>query len=182
MNKNYLAMLGLCAAMSGCAMFGGSTGSSQQNTGAAMSDSSIQSNLSAKLGNSDNFPNSNIYVDVVSGQVLLTGQVQDQNQKSFMLNVVRGYPGVIKIYDYTQIRLPSSFSSRSSDSMITTAVKTKLLGASGIPSNSIKVETTDGVVYLMGVVTQSQGESAAQLTAMVGSVQQVVTLFQNVGQ
>ena len=55
---------------------------------------------------------------------------------------------VIKIYDYLNVRLPSSMGSRSTDSMITTQLKTALT-ASGVPSNSIKVVTTETVIYMM---------------------------------
>lgn len=175
-SANFLAILGLCAFVTGCASWG-NVGSSSTTTANITSDSAIQSNLSAKLNNSDNFPNSNVYVDSFNGTVLLTGQIKDQDQKNFMLNVVRGYPGVTKIYDYTEIRLPTSFSVRSSDSMITTNVKAQLLGTNGIPSNSIKIETTNAVVYMMGNLTRAQAESAAQMTALVGGVEKVITLF-----
>lgn len=178
---NLLLISGLALTVVACSTFGGSSsGSDQRNTGAIMSDSSIQSNLSAKLNNSDNFPNSNIYVDVMAGSVLLTGQIQDHEQKMYMNNVTRGYPGVIRIYDYTEIRLPTSISTRSSDAVITTNVKAQLFGTKDMPSSNIKVETTNGVVYMMGLVTKAQAESAAQMTATVSGVQKVITLFQTV--
>lgn len=173
---NLLMIGGLCLTFIGCSSMRNPFQSSAPS--AVTTDNSIQDNLAAKLSNQDNFPKSNIYVDAFRGTVLLTGQVQDQAQKDFMLNVTRGYPGVTKIYDFTEIRLPVSYSVRSNDSFITSNVKAQLLGTNGIPSNSIKVETTNGIVYMLGSVTKAQGESAAQMTALVGGVQKVVTLFQ----
>ncbi len=145
---------------------------------ASIDDSSIQSKLSAKYSNSDNFPNSNIYVDVFNRTALLTGQVKDQAQKDFAENIARGYPGVVKIYDYVDVRLPSSFSARSKDSMITAQLKTQLFGEPGVPSGGVKVVTTNAVVYMLGVVNQDQAESATRIAASVGGVDKVVTLFE----
>jgi osmotically-inducible protein OsmY len=61
--------------------------------------------------------------------------------------------------------------------MITTQLKTQLLATSGVPSNNIKVETTEGVVYMMGVLTNAQAESATAVAAKVGGVNKVITLF-----
>ncbi len=148
-----------------------------RSSGGLMDDNSIQTNLSAKYSNSDNFPNTNIYVNVFNKQVLLTGQVKDQAQKDFAQNIAMGYPGVVKIYNYLDIRLPSSFSAQSKDSSITSQLKTQMLFTRGVPSNSIKVDTTNAVVYMMGMVTQQEAESAASVAARVGGVDKVVTLF-----
>lgn len=170
----YLPVIGLSLLFAGCSVF---TPSRPSDTNVSPSDFNIQSNLSAKLGNSDNFPDSNIYALVYNGRVLLTGQVLDEDLRKYMLNVARGYPGVTKIYDYTETRLPVSFSIKSSDAGLTTAVKSKLFAAKDMPSGNIKVETTNSVVYLLGDVTRAQGESAASMTSVIGGVQKVVTLF-----
>ena len=190
MNKwvNLLALCGIMGLTSGCAVVavgavgaaaagGTAVATDPRGGGGVVDDSKIQMKLSGKYGNTDDFPNSNIYVDVFKGNVLLTGQVKDQAQKDFAENVAKGYPGVVKLYDYLSIRLPSSFSARSTDSMITTQLKTQLLATSGVPSNNIKVETTETVVYMMGELTQAQGESAAAVAAKVGGVSKVITVF-----
>lgn len=169
----YLPLILLSSLFAGCALFA----SKPTDTSVSPSDYSIQTNLSSKLNNGDNFPDCNIYVLTYNGRVLLTGQVLNEDLRKYMLNVVRGYPGVTKIYDYTETRLPLSFGAKSSDSGLTTAVKAKLFAAQNMPSGNIKVETTNSVVYLMGDVTQAQGESAASMTAIIGGVQKVVTLF-----
>ena len=61
--------------------------------------------------------------------------------------------------------------------MITTQLKTQLLTTSGVPSNNIKVVTTETVIYMMGMVTPAEAESAANVAAKVGGASKVVTLF-----
>ncbi len=60
------------------------------------------------------------------------------------------------------------------DSTITTKVKSDLLGAKDIPSNSISVETFKGVVQLSGFVsTADQARHAGEVAAKVGGVKVV---------
>jgi osmotically-inducible protein OsmY len=185
---NLLALCGIIGITSGCAaaavgtvgaaaVGGAAVASDPRSSSVVVDDNKIQMNLASKYGNSDDFPKSNIYVDVFKQTVLLSGQVKDDAQKQFAENVARGYPGVVKIYNYLSVRLPSSFGARSTDSMITTQLKTQLLATSGVPSNNIKVETTEGVVYMMGVLTNAQAESATAVAAKVGGVNKVITLF-----
>jgi osmotically-inducible protein OsmY len=192
MKKNYITSLFilsiLCLVNSGCAVVavgavgaatatGAAVGTDPRGSGLVIDDKSIQSNLSTKYSNSDNFPDSNIYIDVFNKVVLLTGQVKTQEQKDRAEQVARGYPGVIKIYNYLSVRLPSSITARSRDSLITTQLKAQLLSATGIPSNNIKVETTETIVYMMGILTQAQAESATKIAAQVGGVTKVISLF-----
>jgi len=187
--RNLLLLSLLGVVISGCAAVvvggvaavtatGAAVGTDPRSSGTVVNDNTIQTKLGAKYGNSDNFPDSNIYVDVYNGQVLLTGQVKTNDLKSYAENVARGYPGVTKLYDYLDVRLPSSVNARSRDSLITTQVKAELFGTSKISSNNIKVVTTNTIVYLMGLVSPAEGESAAYVASKVGGVSKVVTLFQ----
>ena len=47
---------------------------------------------------------------------------------------------------------------------------------------SIRIKTTVelGVVYLMGLVTREEGETAGQIAASVGGVEKVVKIFEYV--
>lgn len=178
-------MVSACAAVAvggvaAVAATGAAVGTDPRSSGTVMNDNTIQSKLAAKYGNSDDFPDSKIEVDVYTGEVLLSGQVKTNELKAFAENVARGYPGVIKIYDYLEVRLPASATSRSRDSLITTQVKAELFGTSNISSNNIKVVTTNTVVYLMGMVSPAEAELAANVAAKVGGVTKVVTLFQYV--
>lgn len=187
--RNLLLLISFSFVVGGCAAVvvggvaavgatGAAVGTDPRSSGTVVNDNTIQAKLAAKYGNSDDFPDSNIYVDVYNGEVLLSGQVKTNELKSLAENVARGYPGVIKLYDYLDVRLPSSTAARSRDSLITTQVKAELFGTSKINSNNIKVETTNTVVYLMGMVSPVEAESAAYVASKVGGVSKVITLFQ----
>ena len=175
-------LLGGCAviaigAVGAVAATGAAVGTDPRSGGSLADDNTIQTKLAIKYGSSTDFPDSNIYVDVYNKAVLLTGQIKTTQQKQFAEQIARAYPGVIKVYNYLDIRLSSSAGARSKDALITTQLKTQLFTASDISSNEIKVETTNAVVYLMGMVTPATAESASNVAANVGGVDRVVTLF-----
>jgi osmotically-inducible protein OsmY len=51
------------------------------------------------------------------------------------------------------------------------------LEASDLSSNVYKVVTESGIVYLMGITTQREGNRAAEVASRVSGVSKVVTLF-----
>ena len=148
-----------------------------RTTGSVVEDNTIETKLKNQYSS---YPNSNIYVNSYNGNVLLTGQSPDARARESAEFVAKVTPGVRQIYDYIELRLPQSFSSRSADSYTTTQVRGKILKIDGLPSNSVKVVTTNDVVYLEGVVTQIQAKQAATAAASVGGVKKVVTLFEYV--
>ncbi|MBP9743120.1 MAG: BON domain-containing protein [Burkholderiales bacterium] len=148
-----------------------------RTSGAVVDDNTIQTKLTLKY---NDYPDSNIYVHSYNGEVLLTGQVPNTNVRESAEFAAKSTPGVRQIYDYLEIRLPQSFSSATADSYTTTQVRAKILKLPEVDSNSVKVVTTNDVVYLSGVVTQEQAKKIANAAAATGGVKKVVTLFQYV--
>lgn len=170
-----------CAAVAVGAVVAAGTGvavaTDPRNSGVVIDDSGIQ----RKLNNIySDYPDSNIYVNSYNGGVLLTGQVATNQMKESAAFEARATPGVKKLYNYLDVRLPQSVASASTDGYTTTQVRAKLLGVSDLNSNDVKVVTTNDVVYLFGVVTVKQGQDAAKAAASIGGVSKVITLFQYV--
>ncbi|MCE2706309.1 MAG: BON domain-containing protein [Proteobacteria bacterium] len=147
-----------------------------RRSGTVVDDNTISTKLQNRI--SKDLPNSNIYVTCYNGAVLLTGQATTAKSKDKAEFDSKTIPGVKQIYNYLNIRLPQSFSSRTNDSFITTQIKTTLIGMSNISSNNIKVVTTESVVYLLGVVTKEQAKEIAKTAANINDVTKVVTLFE----
>lgn len=144
-------------------------------SGTVVSDNTIATKLKVKYSDYDN---ANIYVNTYNGAVLLTGQIANAKMKESAEFEARVTPGVKRIYNYLQIRLPQSFASISTDSYTTTQVRAKILNIYGVKSNDIKVVTTDNVVYLFGVLTQVQARDVAEKAAHVNGVAKVITFFE----
>jgi len=111
-------------------------------------------------------------------KVLLTGEVRDEAMKAAVEREVRGIENVVSVINELAIAGPSSYTSRSSDALITTNVKASLVEMKTISATSFKVVTERGTVYLMGRVTQREGDLAARIAQSVSGVQRVVKIFE----
>ena len=56
-------------------------------------------------------------------------------------------------------------------------IKSKLFVGDNVKATDVKVITENGEVFLLGNVTQSQGDSAAEIASKVTGVQKVVKVF-----
>lgn len=114
-------------------------------------------------------------------RVLLTGEVRDEAMKAAVEREVSAIEGVASIVNELAIAGSSSFTSRSNDSLITGKIKASFVDAKDLYANSIKVVTERGIVYLMGRVTQREGDLAAEVARGVGGVQKVIKIFEYIG-
>lgn len=110
--------------------------------------------------------------------ILLTGETPTDAMRQRALELVKGIEHVTHVYNEITIAAPSSLVSRSSDSYITTKVKTKMFTNKELSGIHNKVVTEKGVVYLMGLVTRAESEIATEIARQTGGVQKVVKLFQ----
>lgn len=111
-------------------------------------------------------------------RVLLTGEVKDEATRAAVERDVRSIEGVQAVDNEIAVSGPSSYTSRSSDALVTAKVKASLVDMKTISANSFKVVTERGTVYLMGRVTQREGQVAADVTRGVSGVQKVVKMFE----
>ncbi|MDB5839134.1 MAG: hypothetical protein JWQ23_1086 [Herminiimonas sp.] len=119
-----------------------------------------------------------VSVNSFNRKVLLTGEVRDEAMKTAVEREIAAVEGVQSIVNELSIAGVSSFTSRSNDSLITGKVKASFVDARDISANTFKVVTESGVVYLMGRVTQWEGNRAAEITRGVDGVQKVVKVFE----
>jgi osmotically-inducible protein OsmY len=117
---------------------------------------------------------SNINVVSFNGIILLTGQTPTKELRTKAGDTVKIIHGVRQVFNEIQVQGQTSFIARSNDTWLTTKVKTVLLSNKNIDSGRIKVVTEDGVVYLLGLLTQEEANRAAQVVSTIGGVQKVV--------
>jgi osmotically-inducible protein OsmY len=115
-------------------------------------------------------------------KVLLTGEVRDEAMKSAVENEVRGIANVEAVMNELAIGGTSSYTSRSSDALITSKVKLSLADKKTVSATSFKVVTERGTVYLLGMVTQREGNIAADIAQGVSGVMKVVKMFEYISE
>ena len=111
-------------------------------------------------------------------KVLLTGEVPNEAMKQAVGNAISRIDNVESVVNELAILAPSSFTSRSNDAFITGKVSASFVDAKDLFSNSLKTVTERGTVYLMGLVTEREGNRAAQVAGGVNGVQKVVKVFE----
>jgi osmotically-inducible protein OsmY len=104
--------------------------------------------------------------------------VPDEASKATAEREVRAVEGVVSVINELEVAGLASYTSRSSDAIITTKVKASLVDMKDISANSYQVVTERGVVYLQGRVTQREGQIGADVARGVSGVTKVVKVFE----
>jgi osmotically-inducible protein OsmY len=188
MNRRLLTALALAAALpalQGCvtaAAVGAGTVAlmveDRRTTGTYVEDESIEWKVVARV-NSD-FKSAHVNGTSFNRRVLLTGQAPTEEMKKAIEAAVKAIPEVAAVVNELAVGGNSSMSSRGSDSIITSNVKTRMVGNSKFSTNHVKVVTEDGVVYLMGMLTQAEGDAAVEIARSTAGVQRVVKAFEHI--
>ncbi len=114
-----------------------------------------------------------------NGKVLLTGEVKDEATKKKVEDEIKRVENVRSVVNEIVVStFFSSLASRSTDTLLTTKVKSKLFNTPDIYSSSYKVVTENAVVYLMGRVSQREGTTASEAVREISGVKKVVKVFE----
>ena len=151
----------------------------RRTIGEYIDDSSVELNATNYvLSNSEVRTAAHIKADSWNGILLVTGEIDNEEIKRQVITHMNSIQGVRQVVDETTITGKSALLARSNDTWITSKVKSRLLLKTGLDSNRIKVITTRGTVYLMGIVTNEEADKATELTRSVRGVARVVKVFE----
>lgn len=118
-----------------------------------------------------------IVATAYQGKVLLTGQAPSTEMASRAKQIALGVEGAAEVYNEIRQGTPVSMGTASMDTWITTKVRSQILASDTVKSSNVKVTTENGEVFLLGLVTQREGTSAAEIASKVGGVKHVTTAF-----
>lgn len=167
-----LATLALTLALAGCG---------NRSVGNKIDDQFIAPEVSSRVASAHidlTSPTSHIVVTSYNGVVLLAGQTPRNDLKGLAEQAARKVNNVSKVHNELQVMQPTSLLARSNDSLLTSRIKTQMLADSNVPGSRIKVITENGVVFMLGLVSQAEATHATNLVQSVSGVQKVVKLFQ----
>ncbi len=123
-------------------------------------------------------PHSHLVIETYHGIVLLVGQVSNKAAAHSMVNFAHSIAGVRRVYNEITPSKTLTLARQSKDTWITAKVKSRLLTEKGLNSTEIKVITSNGIVYLMGIVTPYEGKQASNSVRKIQGVKRVTVLFQ----
>ncbi|MFM8502062.1 MAG: BON domain-containing protein, partial [Fluviibacter sp.] len=137
-------------------------------------DAWIDVQAATPLGEIGTTKDTHIIANAFNGRVLLTGEVATDADKQKATDVVKAIPGVKGVDNQLVIGPVAPLEVRNNDSFITSKVKSRLLGDNPELANAFKVITEHGVVYVLGILTQSELERGVEITRTTAGVQRVV--------
>jgi osmotically-inducible protein OsmY len=172
-------LLGACAPLliGGAAAGGAMMATDRRSAGAQVDDQVIETKASNAIGTLL-VERAHVTATSYNRMVLLTGEVPTEADKAAVAKAVSQIETVRSIVNDVAVMPNSSLATRSDDSIITGKVKAEFVGASDLSTNTIKVVTERGVVFLMGLVTETEAKRAVEITRGVGGVQKVVRVFE----
>lgn len=176
-------LLGACAPLliGGAVVGGALVAVDRRTSGAQLEDQAIELKAAQRARDHAGL-NHHINVTSYNRQVLLTGEVGTEADKVNAGRAAATVENVRTIVNELAVMPPSGLSERSSDSLITTKVKTTMLDAKDVFANSVKVVTERGVVYLMGIVSEREANRATEMARGIDGVQKVVRVFEVVSE
>lgn len=189
MKKTLLLAVISCWALQGClpAAIGGAAAGAgvihdRRSTGMVVDNNTLRLKLKSLIANNKSiYDNSHFDVTVYNDTVLVTGEVASERIKSQITTIIRGNvpPEIKRIFNYALVGPRSSLMNRLYDTKITAKVKSVLtdVRVNGFDPTRVKVVTSHGVVFLLGIVTQQEAQGVTNVARRVEGVRRVVTLF-----
>ena len=181
-----LIFITLSLALSGClpAIFTAATttgiaASKDQALSETLTDSRISAGIKADLAK-NNFRElaAKVKVEVSQGRVLLTGNIQTEQDALKAVEIAWKQKGVKEVINELKVNKNSNnfnLAQYSKDSMITAQIKAKNLVRKDIKFANYTVLTVDNVVYLFGVArSEEELEKLADIASKIKGVEKVV--------
>ncbi len=188
MSIRMMVTLLLCLIMSSCtAILVETTGDqgiqedpTERTTGTVIEDEMIETKVIVNIKSQEPaLKNANIDAISYNGVVLLIGQVESVPLKNRATEIASQASSKIKrIHNEIEVAGKTSLLSRSNDTWIATKVRTRMLTNRDVPSDQVRVVAENGTIYLMGMLSQLEGDNAANVARNTSGVQRVVKVFE----
>ncbi|HAI15587.1 MAG: phospholipid-binding protein [Gammaproteobacteria bacterium] len=152
----------------------------ERTAGAMLEDQSIETKVKVNMRSQEPaFRQSSFDVISHNGVVLLVGQVESKTLKNRATKIAsKASSKVRRIHNELEVAGRTSLISRTNDTWIATKVRTLLYTNDDVPSDQVRVIAENGAVYLMGLISQAEGDNAANLARNISGVTKVVKVFE----
>ncbi len=173
-----LMLQGCAAVVVGSAAVATKGATDPRTVGTQVDDGTLELRVSNALAKDQQIKNdAHIVATAYQGKVLLTGQAPDSEVASRAKQITAGVEGTTEVYNEIRQGAKASLGTASSDTWITTKVRSQLLSSDQVKSSNVKVTTESGEVFLLGLVTDKEAQAAADIASRVSGVKHVTTAF-----
>lgn len=152
----------------------------ERTAGAIVEDRSIETKIAVNLkAEEPAFRSASFNVVSHNGVVLLIGQVESNELKARATEIAsRASAKIKRIHNELEVSGRTGLISQGNDTWIATKVRTLMFANGDVPSDQVRVVVENGAVYLMGIISQADGDNAANIARNVSGVTKVVKVFE----
>ncbi len=151
--------------------------SDRRSVGIQLEDEAIERRVNRALAERFERGSINISVNSYDRKVLLTGETLNEQQRAEAEKLAAAADNVRAVVNEIEVGILSTVGSRSNDTAVSAKVRGMLLNERNLSSAAFKVVTERANVYLMGRVTEHEGELAGVIASRTVGVQKVTKLF-----
>ena len=171
-------LAGCAAAVIGGGATAAAVANDRRTTGTVVEDQAIEIKAHTRISEDKELDEqTHINVTSYNTYVLVTGEAPTRAMKEKIIDIVKGVDKVTHVYDEIAIAAPSSFTSRSNDTLLSSKLKSKLIADEDLAGIHVKILTERGTAYLMGLVSREEAEKATAIARKTAGLQKVVKLF-----
>ena len=176
-----LALSGCAAVVVGGAATGVAVAHDRRTTGTFVEDQEIfLKAFGIRNSDEDLKRRSNINIEVFNLQVLLTGQAENMDIVEAFRQRVAGIQRVRTVFNEVAEGAESTWSEATADAYLTSKVKVAMFSVKikGFDPTRVHVTSSQGSVYLMGLLTPTEADAVTEEVRFVSGVKRVVKLFE----
>lgn len=154
----------------------------KRSAGDTLDDQTLEYAVSNAINQDPAFSqkNDHIKVEVNNGVVLLAGETISAANKVQATKIAEQQKMTIRVVNDLQVMERGWLGEKSNNSWLTAKVNSVLLAKNPLPGNDasrIKVVSSRGTVYLMGMVSQKEADEVVEIVRNVRGVDKVVKIF-----
>ena len=147
--------------------------------GATIEDSSIRNKVRINIFRADEaFRDARMRVRSFNGNVLITGEIESEELHDKATDIAGDVRHVRDVHNEMKVSGASSLLARLNDRWLSTKAKTRLLLSTSTPGRRTRVTTSNGTVYLMGLLEREEAEAVVEQIQRVYGVQKIVKIIE----
>ncbi len=175
-----ISVLQGCAAVAVVAVTtGASMATDRRSIGNQIDDQSIEVEAYNEIAKNKSLNDkTNLHIISLNGSVLIIGQAPTTYLRDQAIKIINSINGVVRIHNQIRIGNLTSITTKTNDVWLTSKVKSALFSSDEVNGNTIKVITENAEVFLMGLVTKKEADTAINITRNISGVSRVFKAFE----
>lgn len=166
------------AVVVGTAAIATKTAVDPRTVGTQVDDSTLEVRVANALAKDQRLKKETRIVNTVyQGKILLTGQAPTTKLANLAKKIAIGVDGATEVYNEIRQGQPVSLRRKLLDTWITTTLRSQLFASHAVNSTKIKITTENSEVFLLGLLTKTEGQDAAKVASKIKGVKHVTTAF-----